>query len=315
MLAGIIITIIEVMFPHKFSTILELDYDTPYDRHIIIEESHDVKKKKRKLEEPLSSTFGSKIFRRFSKRGEGEATNQELKLGIVNPAMEMDPPKSPWRYPHRTFSAPIRSESRKSTKSVNFRDHSVVYGPTLRPPIAVPGIFGDASQTDIIPDIHIPVLEHLKQHEIMDSDSSSDGVSSSDEAEEAVERLPTSPLTSVVSVDFQSQFRSVVSRQNSHDSVHSRTSSAVHFAQPSSKSRSSSSASSTHPASGASTPSRKISSEDNAIQLDRTGSYRQGSGLASISARISAAVQADRKRFVLDPSTHLLNPRLALGLV
>lgn len=134
-IAGLVICMVEVVMPHKFSTILELDYDTPYDRHIIIEESHHTKQKKRKLDEPLSSTFGSKIFRRFSKRGENDVTNQaDLKFGVVNPAMEFDPPKSPWRYPHRTFSAPIRSESRKSTKSVNFREQSVVYGATLLPP-------------------------------------------------------------------------------------------------------------------------------------------------------------------------------------
>ena len=62
-LVGLIISIIDVIFPHKFSTILEVDYDTPYDRHIIIEESHDTKRKKPKLEEPFSVAFGSKIFR------------------------------------------------------------------------------------------------------------------------------------------------------------------------------------------------------------------------------------------------------------
>ena len=33
---GISISIVEWMFPNKFSTILEVDFDTPFDRHIFI---------------------------------------------------------------------------------------------------------------------------------------------------------------------------------------------------------------------------------------------------------------------------------------
>ena len=42
---GMIITAIDMIFPHSFSTILEVDYDTPYDRHVIIEESFDSKRR------------------------------------------------------------------------------------------------------------------------------------------------------------------------------------------------------------------------------------------------------------------------------
>lgn len=31
------ISIIDLIYPHKFSTILEMDYGTPFDRHTIIE--------------------------------------------------------------------------------------------------------------------------------------------------------------------------------------------------------------------------------------------------------------------------------------
>ncbi len=62
-ISGSMIAIVDLIYPHKYSTILELDYDTPYDRHIIIEESHDTKRKKPKLDEPFSGAFGSKIFR------------------------------------------------------------------------------------------------------------------------------------------------------------------------------------------------------------------------------------------------------------
>lgn len=66
MTAGVIITTIEIVNPHSFSTILEVDYDTPYDRHIIIEDSRGRKYQKKKtssskLEEPES--IGHKILR------------------------------------------------------------------------------------------------------------------------------------------------------------------------------------------------------------------------------------------------------------
>ncbi|EFX87619.1 hypothetical protein DAPPUDRAFT_42960, partial [Daphnia pulex] len=103
-LLGLIITLVEIAYPHKFSTVIELDYDTPYDRHIIIEESHDTKvgKRRSRFEEPIAN-FGSRIFRRFSKRQNGAlgADNNDMKFGLDNPSMELDPPKSPWRYPHR----------------------------------------------------------------------------------------------------------------------------------------------------------------------------------------------------------------------
>ncbi|GAB6033387.1 hypothetical protein CHUAL_013150 [Chamberlinius hualienensis] len=35
---GSVIAIVDVIFPHKFSTILEVDFDTPYDRHIILQD-------------------------------------------------------------------------------------------------------------------------------------------------------------------------------------------------------------------------------------------------------------------------------------
>ncbi|KAK0078610.1 hypothetical protein PV325_002304 [Microctonus aethiopoides] len=49
LLGGIIIAIIDLIFPHQFSTILEVDYDTPYDRHVIIEESFGTSKTRKKL--------------------------------------------------------------------------------------------------------------------------------------------------------------------------------------------------------------------------------------------------------------------------
>uniref|UniRef100_A0A1Y1M2Q4 Dual oxidase maturation factor 1 n=1 Tax=Photinus pyralis TaxID=7054 RepID=A0A1Y1M2Q4_PHOPY len=97
---GVIITIIEIVYPHSFSTILEVNYDTPYDRHIIIEDSHGKRfQKKRssnnsKLEEPTG--FSSRILRRLSSK-----TRESEKQGIDSPAFELSTPKSSWRYPYQ----------------------------------------------------------------------------------------------------------------------------------------------------------------------------------------------------------------------
>lgn len=66
MIIGLAITTIDTIFPHKFSTMLEVDYDTPYDRHIIIEDSHVTKAKKKetsKFEEAPVTGLGNKILR------------------------------------------------------------------------------------------------------------------------------------------------------------------------------------------------------------------------------------------------------------
>lgn len=118
-LLGGAVSIIDLIYPHKFSTILEVDFGTPFDRHTIIEDSQETKKKKKvvpRLEEPASLGLGSRLLRRLSKRDrEGRSTHPE---GVENYAFEMEAPKSPWRYPHLMF----RSDSRKQ-KSVSFRQH------------------------------------------------------------------------------------------------------------------------------------------------------------------------------------------------
>lgn len=68
MIAGVVITMVDLIYPHRFSTVLEVDYDTPYDRHVIIEESHDKRYQKKKnsnakLEEPPGAGLGSRILR------------------------------------------------------------------------------------------------------------------------------------------------------------------------------------------------------------------------------------------------------------
>ncbi|XP_059616334.1 dual oxidase maturation factor 1 [Phlebotomus argentipes] len=92
---GLIISAIDLVWPHTFSTILEVYYDTPYDRHVILEESHDVRYRKRNskgLEEPPG--LGSRILRRLSSK-----TSQLA--GVENKGFQGEVPKSPWRYPFR----------------------------------------------------------------------------------------------------------------------------------------------------------------------------------------------------------------------
>ena len=118
-LLGGAVSIIDLVYPHKFSTILEVDFGTPFDRHTIIEDSQETKKKKKtvpRLEEPPSAGLGTRLLRRLSKRDrDGRSTHPE---GMDNYAFEMEAPKSPWRYPHLMF----RADSRKQ-KAVSFRQH------------------------------------------------------------------------------------------------------------------------------------------------------------------------------------------------
>lgn len=118
-LLGGAVSLIDLIYPHKFSTILEVDFGTPFDRHTIIEDSHETKKKKKavpRLEEPPSAGLGTRLLRRLSKRDrDGRSAHPE---GLDNYAFEIEAPKSPWRYPHLMFR-----DSRKNNKSVSFRQH------------------------------------------------------------------------------------------------------------------------------------------------------------------------------------------------
>lgn len=120
---GFIISAIDLIWPHEYSTILEVYYDTPYDRHVILEESHDVRYRKRNskggLEEPVS--LGSRILRRLSSKTREQTLSDINKLGITNPAFQKEHvPKSPWRYPFRRSQMPpmVRTISQDSTSSI-----------------------------------------------------------------------------------------------------------------------------------------------------------------------------------------------------
>lgn len=106
LVVGAIISTIDLVWPHTFSTILEVYYDTPYDRHVILEESHDVRYRKRNnskgLEDPPKS-LGGRILRRLSsKANNNQSTPVAKRHGQDNLGYTREQaPKSPWRYPFR----------------------------------------------------------------------------------------------------------------------------------------------------------------------------------------------------------------------
>lgn len=103
LLSGVIITTVEILFPHSFSTILEVDYDTPYDRHIIIEDSHGKRfQKKRsssgKLEEASGVGLGTRILRRLSSKTPDKILEKQ---GVDNQGFELEATKPSWQYPFK----------------------------------------------------------------------------------------------------------------------------------------------------------------------------------------------------------------------
>ncbi|XP_018325914.1 dual oxidase maturation factor 1 [Agrilus planipennis] len=109
LISGLIITAIEIFYPHSFSTILEVNYDTPYDRHILIEDSHGKRfQKKRSSSGKLEETenFGTRILRRLSSKTRDDKVPE--KKTADNQVFEMDTPQSPWIYqiPRTTMSTP-----------------------------------------------------------------------------------------------------------------------------------------------------------------------------------------------------------------
>ncbi|KAL6265083.1 hypothetical protein P5V15_005173 [Pogonomyrmex californicus] len=108
--AGLVITAIDMIFPHQFSTILEVDYDTPYDRHVIIEESFDTRNVRRKVPK-IEDSFGDRIMSQLSSKLQSRHTAKEDIEGVINQGYTShelsefpqeigdEPGKSNWSYP------------------------------------------------------------------------------------------------------------------------------------------------------------------------------------------------------------------------
>jgi len=127
LLIGASISVIDLIYPHKFSIILEMDYGGPFDRHTLIDDSHETKiteKKRRnkpKLEDPAGTNGLGGLLRRLSKRDRDRGMDMQRHPGgdgEDNFGFDMEAPKSPWRYPHLMF----RTDSRKN-KAVSFKQN------------------------------------------------------------------------------------------------------------------------------------------------------------------------------------------------
>jgi len=125
---GSVIAILDWVYPHTFSTILDIDFDTPYDRHIIILDSTSQargfrrSKFTQRFEEPINAGLlaGSRLLRRLSKRStrgrparEEDTETNPAGEGVDNPTFSMeDRPKTLLKN-----SALIRTNSNKSALS------------------------------------------------------------------------------------------------------------------------------------------------------------------------------------------------------
>ncbi|XP_030765838.1 dual oxidase maturation factor 1 [Sitophilus oryzae] len=124
--AGVIITTIEIVNPHSFSTILEVDYDTPYDRHIIIEDSRGRKYQKKKtsnskLEEPDNIGLGHKILRRLSSKQKEEKPESSKASSSMIEKYNFELTAVPWRYSHSQTSKndhPTKQDDDKDDDSI-----------------------------------------------------------------------------------------------------------------------------------------------------------------------------------------------------
>ncbi|XP_072390940.1 dual oxidase maturation factor 1-like [Diabrotica undecimpunctata] len=110
LLAGVIITTVEIINPHSFSTILEVDYDTPFDRHIIIEDSRGKRFEKKKIDTSIETPNSiGRILRRLSYKNRDDGIENKSNLSKANQEFRLEP--SPWKYPYKNKASPNVSPS------------------------------------------------------------------------------------------------------------------------------------------------------------------------------------------------------------
>ncbi|XP_032517617.2 dual oxidase maturation factor 2 [Danaus plexippus] len=100
LVVGLLIAALDLVWPHRFSTVLEVDYDTPYDRHVLIVDS------RQRARPQTQSSLPSRILRRLSSKTRDPERQVSMSVvnessGRDNPAYqhEQRKPNSPWRYP------------------------------------------------------------------------------------------------------------------------------------------------------------------------------------------------------------------------
>ncbi|KAF9824873.1 hypothetical protein SFRURICE_001746 [Spodoptera frugiperda] len=141
---GLIIAILDLIWPHRFSTVLEVDYDTPYDRHVLIVDS------RQRARPQTQASLPTRILRRLSSKTrdtEGQVSMSvvsENERGRDNPAYQHEhhrKPNSPWRYP--LFRRQIdRADSASSLgSSINGNSSGIKMSPLATgAPVAPPSI-------------------------------------------------------------------------------------------------------------------------------------------------------------------------------
>ncbi|XP_038209849.1 dual oxidase maturation factor 1 isoform X2 [Zerene cesonia] len=102
LVVGLLIAALDLVWPHRFSTVLEVDYDTPYDRHVLIVDS------RQRARPQAQASLPTRILRRLSSKTRDperqvsmSIVNENRDRGRDNPAYqhEQRKPNSPWRYP------------------------------------------------------------------------------------------------------------------------------------------------------------------------------------------------------------------------
>merc|ERR1712142_745714 len=85
-LMGGAVSIIDLIYPHKFSTILEVDFGTPFDRHTIIEDSQETKKKKKnlpKLEDPVEAMVPVEVIAQVEVQEDGAQVEAAVEVVVM----------------------------------------------------------------------------------------------------------------------------------------------------------------------------------------------------------------------------------------
>jgi len=159
----------------------------------------------------------------------GRYSDSVHRHGIHNDAFEMDPPKSPWRYPQ--FLHTPRFSHSKAMKSVSFR------GDVGKPQLSVPG-FQNFKRTDSQDstsssdsnvssgpvELHVPKFTKFKeQMEIEDRRRSKDdrgrGKEERSRSKGAKRSSDTSVISGTCSLGAVTEEDGVISRENSHKST------------------------------------------------------------------------------------------------
>lgn len=142
LVVGLLIAAVDLVWPHRFSTVLEVDYDTPYDRHVLIVDS------RQRARPQTQQSLPSRILRRLSSKT--RETEVQVSMAVVNengrdnPAFQHEhrKPNSPWRYP--LFRRQIdRADSASSIgSSINGHSTAIKMSPLAgsppNPPLAIP---------------------------------------------------------------------------------------------------------------------------------------------------------------------------------